>query len=99
MAAFVTLFLLSLQVRFDQDLIISELNEYEILQLLMGDCREKLSAYEGNVEEEVKSLQLQEMSPQERLAARLRLAEKRILTSMMDAVRRWAEVVVVLLRS
>ncbi len=36
-----------MQVSFDRDVIISPANEYEVLQLLMGDCRDLLSAYQG----------------------------------------------------
>ncbi len=32
---------------FDRDVVISQNNEYEILQLMMGDCRERLSNYPG----------------------------------------------------
>ncbi len=32
---------------FDRDVIISPANEYEVLQLLMGDCRDLLSSYES----------------------------------------------------
>jgi hypothetical protein len=38
---------LLLQVSFDRDLVLSQLNEYEILQLLMGDCRERLQVGAG----------------------------------------------------
>ena len=38
---------------FDRDVIISPANEYEVLQLLMGDCRDLLSAYEGAHDESV----------------------------------------------
>ncbi len=38
----------------------------------------------------MKILQRRELPPRERLAARLRLAEKRILQSTLDAVRRQA---------
>jgi hypothetical protein len=37
----------ALQVSFEQDIIISQANEYEVLQLLLGECRERLMAYEG----------------------------------------------------
>ena len=33
------------------------MNEYEILQLLMGDCRERLAQYKNNAEEDTKMLQ------------------------------------------
>lgn len=36
-----------LQVSFEQDVILSQANEYEVLQLLLGECRERLSAYAG----------------------------------------------------
>lgn len=44
----------ALQVSFEQDLVLSQMNEYEILQLLMGDCREKLQAYKLSMEEDIK---------------------------------------------
>lgn len=46
------------QVTFDQDVIISQMNEYEVLQLLMGECRESLAAYKTSLEEDVKLLQV-----------------------------------------
>lgn len=45
------------RVSFDADVIVSQMNEYEVLQLLMGDCRERLAAYDGTLEEECKMLQ------------------------------------------
>jgi protein-histidine N-methyltransferase len=55
------------RVSFDADVVVSQMNEYEVLQLLMGDCRERLSAYEGGtLEEECKLLQGQS---QEMMAA------------------------------
>lgn len=38
----------------------------------------------------MKLLQVRDLSAEARLAARLRLAEKRVLQSTLDAVRRWA---------
>ena len=49
---------LLLQVSFEKDIMLSDLNEYEILQLLMGDCRERLQAYNLSVEEEIKYSQV-----------------------------------------
>jgi hypothetical protein len=69
-------------VNFEQDVIISQMNEYEVLQLLMGDCREALAAYRGNLEEDTKLLQRPDLSARERLAGRLRLAEKTILSQV-----------------
>jgi len=50
--------LTGLQVNFEQDIMLSDLNEYEILQILMGDCRERLQAYPMSVEEEIKYSQV-----------------------------------------
>ncbi|KAK9824456.1 hypothetical protein WJX72_010403 [[Myrmecia] bisecta] len=76
------------KVTFDRDVAISPANEYEVLQLLLGDCRERLSAYPTSIEEDVKLLQNRSLPAKQRLAARLCLAEKRIIQSTMDAVRR-----------
>lgn len=70
------------QVTFDQDVEISQMNEYEVLQLLMGDCREGLAAYSTSLEEDAKLLQQPDLSTRERLAARLRLAEKTIFSQV-----------------
>lgn len=77
------------KVRFEADSMVSQINEYEVLQLMLGDCRERLAAYSGGLEEDMKLLQAgSELSAQEYAAAALRLAEKRILTETMAAVRR-----------
>lgn len=55
---------------------------------MMGDCRERLGAYVGGLEDEVKLLQETQLTAQERAAASLRMAEKRILVETMAAVRR-----------
>ncbi|KAG1670765.1 hypothetical protein FOA52_013992 [Chlamydomonas sp. UWO 241] len=75
------------KVSFDQDVVLSQMNEYESLQVLMGDCRERLAAYIGTLEEDIKMSQRSELSVREKLAVRLRLTEKRILSKTMDAVR------------
>jgi histone-lysine N-methyltransferase SETD3 len=38
--------------------VVTQMNEYEVLQLLMGDCRERLAAYKTSMEEEIKALQV-----------------------------------------
>lgn len=43
-----------LQVSFEQDVVLNQMNEYETLQLLMGDCRERLQAYAVNMEDDIK---------------------------------------------
>lgn len=67
---------------------LSQVNEYEILQLLMGDCRERLAAYAGSYEEDMKMLQQLDLTPRERLANKLRLGEKKVLSKTMDAMRK-----------
>ena len=47
-----------IQVNFEQDAVISQMNEYEVLQLLMGECRESLAAYKTSLEEDTKLLQV-----------------------------------------
>jgi histone-lysine N-methyltransferase SETD3 len=46
------------QVNFEQDAVISQMNEYEVLQLLMGECRESLAAYKTSLEEDTKIAQV-----------------------------------------
>jgi len=36
----------------------SQMNEYEVLQLLMGDCRERLAEYPSSLEEDIKISQV-----------------------------------------
>lgn len=75
-------------VTFDKDVVVSPSNEYEVLQLLLGECRERLSAYAGGAEEDTKLLQDASLTPRARAAAMLRLGEKRILQATLDAARR-----------
>ncbi|KAF5827149.1 Rubisco LSMT substrate-binding-domain-containing protein, partial [Dunaliella salina] len=75
------------KVNFEKDVMLSDLNEYEILQILMGDCRERLQAYPLSVEEEIKYSQDPKLSPKQRLACQLRTEEKRIVSGTMDGVR------------
>eukprot|EP00208_Stichococcus_sp_RCC1054_P004802 CAMPEP_0206140612 /NCGR_PEP_ID=MMETSP1473-20131121/10038_1 /ASSEMBLY_ACC=CAM_ASM_001109 /TAXON_ID=1461547 /ORGANISM="Stichococcus sp, Strain RCC1054" /LENGTH=455 /DNA_ID=CAMNT_0053534817 /DNA_START=485 /DNA_END=1852 /DNA_ORIENTATION=- len=76
------------KVSFEKDIIITPSNEYEVLQLLLADCRDRFTAYGDNMEADVKALQRKDLSPPERLATQLRLEEKRIVAGTMDAVRR-----------
>lgn len=75
------------KISFQEDVVLSQMNEYEVLQLLMGDCRERLALYSKSLEEDIKINQDTNLSAQERLAVKLRLSEKRIISSTMDAVR------------
>ncbi|PSC76514.1 U3 small nucleolar ribonucleo MPP10 [Micractinium conductrix] len=76
------------KIDFARDDIISPENEYEILQLLMGDLRDKFQAYATEFDDDIKDLQRTDLTPRQRLAAQLRLGEKRILRGTMDGVRR-----------
>jgi len=75
-------------VSFEVDNPVSAANEYEVLQLLLGECRDRLAGYEGPAEEDTKMLQRPGLTSRQILAARLRLCEKAILQGTMDAVRR-----------
>lgn len=75
-------------VQFDADVIISQENEYEVLQLLMADVRERLQGYATQYEDDLKELQRRDLGWKERAAAALRVSEKRILQGTMDGVRR-----------
>jgi len=75
-------------VSFDADVVVSPANEYEVLQLLLGECKERLMAYGGSAEDDTKLLQRGDLAPRARTAAQLRLAEKTILQGTLDAVRR-----------
>ena len=94
------------KISFEKDVVVSTMNEYEVLQILLGDCKERLNQYaDSTIESDVKLLQQLDRQlssgsdlnddldlilrkKKERLAARLRLGEKRIVQSFMDAVRR-----------
>ena len=74
---------------FEEDKIVSVMNEYEILQLLMGDCRELMSEYDTNEEDELNLLKLSDtMRVREIEAAKLRMSEKKLIGCTMTAVRK-----------
>ncbi|KAL2623620.1 hypothetical protein R1flu_003825 [Riccia fluitans] len=75
------------KILFDQDVIIDQTNEYEILMLLMGECRVALQAYAGGSDEENRIISDKKASIKEKLAAQLRLCEKQILINSMAALR------------
>lgn len=71
---------LMIKVNFEEDVIISQLNEYEVLQLILSDCQEKLSNYQTTIEEDLKLLQQPDLLlNKQRIAIELLLSEKRIL--------------------
>jgi len=77
------------KITFDRDVIVSEMNEYETLMLMMSDVRERIYAYETNLEEDLKRLQRSsELSTKEKAALECRFQEKQILQATMDAIRK-----------
>ena len=76
------------KITFEQDVIVSPENEYEVLQLIMGDLRERMQSYSNQYEDDLKDLQRRDIGRRERVAAALKVAEKRILRGTMDGVRR-----------
>ncbi|DBA68672.1 TPA: hypothetical protein ACH3X2_013468 [Trebouxia sp. C0005] len=76
------------KINFEDDVVISQSNEYEVLQLLMADMRDRLTAYPGSIEDEMKLLQNKKLTERQRAAAQLRFSEKVILQKTLDAVRR-----------
>ncbi len=75
-------------VSFTEDKIISPMNEYETLQLLMADCHDRMSAYDTNEEDELLLQKRDDVSLKIRNASRLRQTEKELVGEMMNAVRR-----------
>ena len=39
--------MVAVQVTFEQDVVLSQANEYEVLQLLLADMRDRLTSFEG----------------------------------------------------
>jgi hypothetical protein len=76
------------KVNFEADQLVSQMNEYETLMLMMSDLRDRIELYKGNIEEEIKILQDQTLTEQERVASKLRMSEKRVLQECMNGVRR-----------
>lgn len=72
---------------FGSDTIISQANEYEVLMLLMADCRDRLAAYASTLDDDARLLQKRGLGANERAAAQLRLSEKRILSNTMAGLR------------
>lgn len=75
------------QVNFEEDAIVSQINEYEILQLLLGDCRDGLTRYKTTIEEDVKLMQQVDLPAKEVIGRKLLFEEKKILQGAMDNVR------------
>lgn len=102
------------KVTFRSDVVVSESNEYEVLMLMLGDCKERLTAYPQTLEDDLRTLNFSQAPSQppnrglfssrgeetsseeaarsvaaskERLAAQLRVSEKRILENTITAVR------------
>lgn len=63
--------------------MISPLNEYEVLQLVLGECRVRLGQYKETAESDIKTLQRDDLSPKQRLATQLLFGEKQILQASL----------------
>eukprot|EP00210_Caulerpa_lentillifera_P001731 g1662.t1 len=61
------------QVSFSSDQEISQLNEYEVLQLVLGECRVRLSQYQENWEADVTALKNSMLSVKEKISRELLL--------------------------
>ncbi|MCO5568958.1 hypothetical protein L7F22_022661 [Adiantum nelumboides] len=75
------------KIVFDKDIIVSEANEYEVLTLLLTECRNRLTGFENSLDDNVRLLNRKDISEKERVAAMLRVCEQRILTNTMSALR------------
>jgi histone-lysine N-methyltransferase SETD3 len=75
------------KIVFEKDIMLDQANEYEVLMILMGECRTRLGNYDGGVDDEIRLLKNKKITQRERVAAQLRLSEKKILTSTMTALR------------
>jgi len=76
-------------ISFAKDQKVSDINEYETLMLMVGECRDRLANYQGVPEEDLKRLQQPALlTPEELLACKLRVGEKRILQETLSVVRR-----------
>eukprot|EP00250_Pteridium_aquilinum_P008157 c17723_g1_i1 orf=616-2127(-) len=75
------------KIAFDKDIIVNEANEYEILTLLLTECRNRLSNFDRSLDEEIRMLNKKDISSKERVAAKLRVCEQRILSNTMAALR------------
>jgi len=76
------------RVRFDSDAPVSQLNEYEVLQLMLADARDRMAAPPGSLDEDVKQVQDAALGERARAAAALRLAERRLLVETSGWLRR-----------
>ena len=72
----------------DEDIILSQMNEYETLQLLMSDVRNRMEGFdETDTVSEQQLLRDADLSEREALAATVRLCEKQVLQGTMVGVR------------
>ncbi|KAG0600309.1 hypothetical protein M758_11G023400 [Ceratodon purpureus] len=44
------------KIVFEKDIMLDQANEYEVLMILMGECRSRLEKYEGGVDDEIRLL-------------------------------------------
>lgn len=75
------------KIVFDKDIIVNEANEYEVLTLLLSECRNRLSNFDRSLDDEVRLLNSTDISPKEKVAAKLRCYQQKILSNTMAALR------------
>lgn len=75
------------KIVFDKDVIVNPANEYEVLTLLLSECRNRLSNFDGSLDDEIRLLNSGKLSPKEKVAAKLRFSEQKILSNTMAALR------------
>eukprot|EP00468_Gymnochlora_sp_CCMP2014_P013291 CAMPEP_0167759682 /NCGR_PEP_ID=MMETSP0110_2-20121227/11157_1 /TAXON_ID=629695 /ORGANISM="Gymnochlora sp., Strain CCMP2014" /LENGTH=504 /DNA_ID=CAMNT_0007646091 /DNA_START=39 /DNA_END=1550 /DNA_ORIENTATION=+ len=77
-----------LKLNFEQDSVVSEMNEYEILQLLLSEARSISGGYASpDTDSDRFILKEQDSSVPQKLAAVVRLGEKEVVSGFMDMVR------------
>mmetsp|Transcript_15687 Transcript_15687/g.49275 ORF Transcript_15687/g.49275 Transcript_15687/m.49275 type:complete len:523 (-) Transcript_15687:134-1702(-) len=76
------------KITFNKDTEVSQMNEYEVLNLLMSECRDKLDEYETDLEADYSFLKQDTISPRERAATELKMREKEVWIATMDGIRR-----------
>ena len=64
------------------------MNEYETLQLLMADCRDRMSAYDTNEEDELLLQKETRFVKNPKMRPGFARLEKELVGEMMNAVRR-----------
>lgn len=75
------------KIVFDKDVIVDQANEYEVLTLLLTECRTRLSNFDRSLDDEIRLVNSKDISPKENVAAKIRMCEQKILNNTMAALR------------